>query len=346
MNFQEYRDAGRVRQMLAPEFGLRCEYRYITDDGKVWSTLNQIWCKPTTVYGDRNGYYCAAPNKIVAAARIMCFLFKPESYFPTAQALHTDGNPMNDTIQNLRWGDGFDNMEDRRLHGRNLHTEEQKLRQSITAKNSEKVRRGEQHYSVTFSNMQVREAYLRVNVEGEYYRTVADEMNVNAATLFHIVSSKTSRRSFTELIDKEFGILPPLERLPRVILTVSQVREAYLRVHLDGESCADVSTGMQIHYKCLYEVVHAKKTHRDITEKIDSEFGFSLEPFKPLKADDDLLLVAYARIKQGENYKEVADSLGFQYKRIRRLMKKECHKHLTDQLDREFNLTPQESPTE
>lgn len=55
--------------------------------------------------------------------RLVCMAFHGMPIEPTLQVRHLDGNPSNNTPENLRWGTQVENWADREAHGRGIKGE-------------------------------------------------------------------------------------------------------------------------------------------------------------------------------------------------------------------------------
>jgi len=83
---------------------------------------------PLVGYENNKGYrivsMCHKSKKVSAQVhRLICMAFHGTPQTKTLQVRHLDGNPSNNTPENLAWGTQAQNWADRKLHGRGIDGE-------------------------------------------------------------------------------------------------------------------------------------------------------------------------------------------------------------------------------
>ena len=159
----------------------------VGDDGSVWScqkavflsgrkrkqTIGDTW-KMLTGKPHRDGHIRVvlcndAGKKTFQVHRLLLCAFvgpPPEGMI----ACHSDGNPANNTLTNLRWDTPESNYRDRDLHG-------------ATAK-------GERHGRTPFTEDDVRDIRKQY-AQGDYYREIANRYGVAGNAVWKIVKRKS-----------------------------------------------------------------------------------------------------------------------------------------------------------
>lgn len=114
-----WRDIPSFPFFQASEAGEICRVKMQSLDGR---TFRQRHMKASP---DTAGYPCVsviAPTppryRKVRVSRLVCEAFNGKAPPDKTHALHNDGNTMNNTPSNLRWGDCQDNADDTVSHGR------------------------------------------------------------------------------------------------------------------------------------------------------------------------------------------------------------------------------------
>jgi hypothetical protein len=88
-----------------------------------------------------------------------------------AECRHLDGNPLNNRIQNLRWGTATENAADRMSHGR--------------------VRTGESHGGAKLTELEVKAIRVRFQTGGVSKYRLAKEYHVTRAVIRKIINRET-----------------------------------------------------------------------------------------------------------------------------------------------------------
>lgn len=147
-----------------------CKYKYKAerDNGTVWRPLRGTIC-PT-------GYYevnisVQNKSKTRKSHRLICEAFHGPSPFWRAYCLHSDGDKLNNSPSNLRWGTAKENAADRDWHG-------------TTAK-------GEKTGTSKLTNQEVALIRLLIKERGSRYRAIGKLFGVGGSAI--------------EVIDKGFG---------------------------------------------------------------------------------------------------------------------------------------------
>lgn len=81
----------------------------VYDDGCIWSVRYSRWC-----HQKRTGAYPTLSNTLVHQLVLCAFRGPPKA---GEECRHLDGNPTNNRIENLVWGDPKENYQDRIRHG-------------------------------------------------------------------------------------------------------------------------------------------------------------------------------------------------------------------------------------
>lgn len=77
-------------------------------------------------FTDRDGYKRVmiyrnrGDGQAFIVSRLMLFVFRPNDNYKKLLVRHMDGNPANNTLENLEWGTYIDNESDKKRHGRNI----------------------------------------------------------------------------------------------------------------------------------------------------------------------------------------------------------------------------------
>lgn len=147
--------------------------RWITVDGVVIASCRGKFTI-MEVYTKINGYLYVGGNikgkgKIECIHRLLCLTFKADSYFEGAEVRHLDGNPLNNKLDNLKWGTREENMEDMVLHGRSC--------------------RGERHGASKLTKEKVKVVRDMLE-EGLTEAVIASHFNVHPRTIQDIESGK------------------------------------------------------------------------------------------------------------------------------------------------------------
>ena len=126
----------------------------------------------------------------------------------------------------------------------------------------------------------------------------------------------------------------------RSVLTDEEVRTIYLRVHKDGEDFNAVVRELGLSRDTLYAIVIHKRSRRGLTEQIDREFGFSLEPVQLGKVTEEIIREIYLRVnRDGQTAYRAGKDLGVCWHTANGIAAGKTHRHITEKLDVEFGLT-------
>jgi len=123
-----------TKTVVLGEVTLDCKCHKVTDDGRVWSKVNQVSKKGVQGFQNIetrnwNVLNCAITNKGYLQVSIhgklwrvnrlvaTCFIENPENY---NEVHHIDDEKTNNSVDNLRWGNAKQNAKDRRENGKQV----------------------------------------------------------------------------------------------------------------------------------------------------------------------------------------------------------------------------------
>lgn len=89
---------------------------FISDDGQIWGGRYMRLYKP---YTDKDGYKTTTiDNQVFKVHRLVALFFLGLPPAGKELVRHLDGDPGNNNVSNLAWGDVNENWQDRVRHGR------------------------------------------------------------------------------------------------------------------------------------------------------------------------------------------------------------------------------------
>lgn len=153
---------------------------YISKRGGLWSNrkngqwkklkphLNKMWNRYQCTLRDSRGI-----RKLCKISRLVATVYLPKPSSTKLVIRHLDDNPLNNHVDNLRWGTQKQNMEDARKNG--------KLRGSSCKASRAKL--SKKDLILIF----------KLKAKGLYYKDIAKRLGVSVGTIGRVINKKSYR---------------------------------------------------------------------------------------------------------------------------------------------------------
>lgn len=153
---------------------------YISKRGGLWSNrkngqwkklkphLNKMWNRYQYTLMDSRGI-----RKLCKISRLVAMVYLPKPSSTKLVIRHLDDNPLNNHVDNLRWGTQKQNMEDARKNG--------KLRGSSCKASRAKL--SKKDLILIF----------KLKAKGLYYKDIAKRLGVSVGTIGRVINKKSYR---------------------------------------------------------------------------------------------------------------------------------------------------------
>lgn len=151
---------------------------FITEDGKVWSSITNRFLKP---FKTKTGYFAlklGANSKAFSIHRLVAEIYC-EGFDLSLDVNHKDGNKLNNHYTNLEWCTRSHNIQ----HAYDTGLSKRRIghKTSVGSKNS----------MAKVTEQLVREIRAKYQTGNYTYKQIADELNLNQATIGYIVIRHT-----------------------------------------------------------------------------------------------------------------------------------------------------------